>query len=114
MEPITPITVWTKPVCAQCDMTKKLLVEELTGLKGLSKQQVSQELQGLMDMGYIEIKDLTAEENTEQLAYMKSLGYASAPLTEYKNSITPGFNVAELKDKAAQWKSDHPWFEVHA
>lgn len=114
MEPITPITIWTKPVCGQCDMTKKILVEEFTGLKGLSKAEVSQEIQGLIDLGYIAVEDLTAEKNIAQLAYMKSLGYASAPLTEYKGSITPGFNVAELKEKADQWKLDHPWFEDRA
>lgn len=114
MEPIIAIIIWTKPVCGQCDMTKKILVEEFTGLKGLSKAEVSQEIQGLIDLGYIAVEDLTAEENIEQLTYMKSLGYASAPLTEYKGSITPGFNVAELKEKASQWKLDHPWFEDRA
>lgn len=103
-----PITVWTKPVCQQCSMVKKRITESITGKTGLSPAQVGTAWELLKMQGAVAEADLTAEERAKDLEYFKGLGYGSAPLTEFNNSIVPGFNVAELDKLIEAWKLQEP------
>ncbi|QDF15919.1 hypothetical protein HWC34_gp09 [Microbacterium phage Alex44] len=103
----TPITLWTKPVCQQCYMVKVLLIKELDGRTGVDREDTMRLWYTLVREGKVVEKDLTAEEHREDLEYFKSLGYASAPITEFQGSAVPGFNVAELKDLAHKFKLQH-------
>ncbi|QDF16962.1 NrdH-like glutaredoxin [Microbacterium phage YellowPanda] len=101
----TPITLWSKPNCVQCNMVKKLLIEKFTGRRGLGIEETKAEWQNLISLGIVSEQDLTAEENNKQLEYFKGLGYMSAPITEYKDSAIPGFIPSELDDMVASWKN---------
>lgn len=100
-----PIILWSKPVCQQCYMVKGLLIRELDGRTGLNREDTMALWQTLIREGKVAEYDLTAEENKDQLEYFKGLGYAMAPITEYRNSAIPGFNVSELTDMAHAWKT---------
>ncbi|AZV01772.1 NrdH-like glutaredoxin [Microbacterium phage ArMaWen] len=100
-----PIILWSKPVCQQCYMVKRLLIKELDGREGVDREDTMALWNTLIREGKVVEYDITAPENADQLEYFKKLGYLSAPITEYHGSATPGFNVAELKDKANAWKT---------
>ncbi|QYC53779.1 NrdH-like glutaredoxin [Microbacterium phage EugeneKrabs] len=100
----TPITLWSKPSCVQCNMVKKFLIEKFTGQRGLNIEETRVEWQKLIDQGIVQENDLTAEENAKELEYFKGLGYMSAPITEYMNHAIPGFIPPELEDMAHSWK----------
>ena len=67
------IKVYGKPGCMQCKMTKKFLETEK------------------VDFEYID-----ATKNKEALAYVKSLGYKSLPVTEYNEIHFFGFDIDKL------------------
>ena len=104
---MTPITIWIKPVCVQCNAVKRRLVEKFTGRTGFTPVQIGDELGKLVKAGVVAIEDLTVEKNEKNLSYFKGIGYSSAPLTEYKNSIVPGYIPDELDRMIEAWKSDH-------
>ncbi|RLK47644.1 glutaredoxin family protein [Microbacterium telephonicum] len=90
--PTGDITVWTKPNCVQCRLVKHRLTQA--------------------GVTYTE-RDITAPEHAADLAHFKSLGYMSAPITEYEDTAFPGFVPAEIDRIAAAWKTAHP-AEVNA
>ncbi|QKY80367.1 NrdH-like glutaredoxin [Microbacterium phage Pabst] len=100
----TPITLWSKPVCVQCTMVKKRIIEQFTGERGLDREDTLAYWNTLIREGKVVEYDLTAEENKDQLEYFKELGYLMAPITEYQNHAVPGFIVAEIDDMVASWK----------
>jgi glutaredoxin-like protein NrdH len=53
-------------------------------------------------------RDLTAPEHETDLAWFKSIGYSSAPITEYKGSAVPGFVPAEVDRIITAWQADNP------
>ncbi|QPL14163.1 NrdH-like glutaredoxin [Microbacterium phage Morrill] len=109
----TPITLWTKPNCVQCNAVKRRLVEGLTHQANLSPDQVKRDWQRLIELGRVQEFDLTEPEHSDTLKYFKEvLGYSSAPVTEYKNSAIPdmnfpGYNPAEIDKMIERWKADH-------
>ncbi|QJD51259.1 NrdH-like glutaredoxin [Microbacterium phage Ashton] len=103
----TPITVWTKPVCVQCNAVKRRLVEQLTHQAGLSPDQVKRDWEKLKELGRVQEFDLTAEEHEKDLLHFKGLGYVSAPITEYEGSAIPGYNPDELDKVVEKWKAAH-------
>lgn len=77
------VIVWTKPVCQQCRMVKHRLAT--AGVP-------------------FEDRDLTAPEAAEDLERFRSLGYTSAPITEYEGLAVPGFIPAEIDQVIAAWR----------
>lgn len=77
------VIVWTKPICGQC-----------TGVKAK-----------LRGAGVpFEERDLTAPEAAKDLEHFRSLGYTSAPITEYGPLAVPGFIPAEIDQVIAAWR----------
>ena len=104
---VTPITVWTKPVCVQCNAVKRRLVEKFTGKTSLDPKQVAIEFALLVGSGKVVEEGLTLPENEKHLSYFKGLGYTAAPLTEYKSSVIPGYSPDELDKLIDKWKEDN-------
>lgn len=77
------VIVWTKPVCQQCRMVKHRLTA--AGVP-------------------FEERDLTAPEAANDLEHFRSLGYTSAPITEYGPLAVPGFIPAEIDQVIAAWR----------
>ena len=71
------ITVYTKPNCVQCDMTKKFLDNE--GLK-------------------YSLEDITAPENKAQLEYFLVEGYMAAPIVVTDKKTWSGYQIDNLKE----------------
>lgn len=69
------VIVWTKPSCQQCRMVKFRLEAA--------------------DVPYIEA-DVTSPEHAADLEHFRSLGYLSAPITEYRGIAVPGFMPSEI------------------
>ena len=69
------ITVYSKPDCVQCDMTKRYL----------DRHSVS-----------YEVVDVTQDEDA--LEYVKSLGFASVPVVKAGNNVWAGFRVERLEE----------------
>lgn len=90
------ITLWTKPACVQCDAIKRRLVQGITGLVGLPKNEMLEEFQRLVNKGIVYERDLTTSENEESLKRFKTLGYTSAPITEFGSHAVPGYIPAEI------------------
>ena len=82
---VTPIIVWTKPNCVQCTAVKRRLIEASVKF---------------------EERDITAPEHVKDLEWFKSLGYLSAPITEYKKILVPGYVPAELDELINTWRED--------
>lgn len=78
------VTVWTKPVCQQCRMVKHRLTT--AGVP-------------------FEERDLTAPEAAKDLEHFRSLGYTSAPITEYEGLAVPGFIPAEIDQVIEAWRA---------
>lgn len=71
-------TVYTKPNCVQCDMTKRL-----------------------MDKMGIEYNTVDIMENPDQLEMLITLGYKSAPVVFAKGDSWAGFNPDKIAGLAA-------------
>lgn len=69
------ITVYSKNNCMQCKMTKKFL-----------------------DQNGASYKVINIDEQPEQVEYVKSLGFASAPVIESGDIVFSGFQPAKLKE----------------
>ena len=92
-------------------MVKRRLVEQLTHQANLSPEMVKHDWERLKALGWVQDFDLTAEEHFADLEHFKSLGYTSAPITEYEGSAIPGYNPDELDKLIENWKTDrasHP------
>lgn len=76
------VTVWTKPVCPQCRLTKALLER--------------------LGVPYNEA-DLTAPENADRLEWFISEGYKSAPITTFLTRTIAGFDPDALKKLAEDY-----------
>ena len=100
------LILWSKPSCVQCDAVKRRIVEKLTGIFG-NKGIVLEEWERLKADRNIEERDLSSAEHADDLAYFKGLGYTSAPITEYKGHLVPGYIPAQIDDVIAAWRSDH-------
>jgi glutaredoxin-like protein NrdH len=72
------ITVYSKPMCVQCDATKR----------ALNKSGVA-----------YDVVDIT--EDTEALAHVKSLGYVQAPVVVAGEDHWSGFRPDKIKAVAA-------------
>lgn len=70
------ITVYTKPNCVQCDMTKKFLDKE--GLE-------------------YSVEDITTPENELQLEYFRAEGYMAAPIVVTDKKTWSGYQIENLK-----------------
>lgn len=105
---MSDLIVWTKPACVQCDAVKRRVVERRTGRTGLPMVQVKAVFLELVVDGVVTERDLTAEENAEDLAYFQRLGYTSAPITEYGGSSVPGYMPTELDRVLDAWLAEHP------
>jgi glutaredoxin-like protein NrdH len=73
------ITVYTKPACVQCDMTKKFL--DNAGLE-------------------YSVEDITSEANAAQLAYFLSEGLMAAPIVVTDKKTWSGYQPEYLKELA--------------
>ena len=73
------VTVYTKPDCVQCDMTKRLLDRE-----GIAYETI----------------DIT--QDADALAYIKELGYLAAPVVVAGNQHWSGFKVERVKGLKAE------------
>ena len=71
------ITVYTKPNCVQCDMTKKIL--DNAGLDYL-------------------VEDITDSKNEAQLANFLENGYMAAPIVVTDNKTWSGYQINNLKE----------------
>ena len=71
------ITVYTKPSCVQCDMTKKFLDD--AGLE-------------------YSVEDITSEANAAQLAYFLVEGYMAAPIVVTDKKTWSGYQIQNLKE----------------
>jgi glutaredoxin-like protein NrdH len=80
---VSAVIVWTKPACQQCRMVKFRL--EAAGVE-------------------FEEHDITAPANAKQLAYFRSLGYLSAPITEFRELAVPGFIPSEIDQVIERWR----------
>lgn len=80
---MSPVIVWTKPVCGQCTAVKLHLKKA--------------------GVAYDE-RDITAPENAKQLDYFRGLGYLSAPITEFRELAVPGFIPAEIDQVVERWR----------
>lgn len=69
------ITVYSKNNCMQCKMTKKFLEQN-----GASYQEIN------------------IDEKPEKVEYVKSLGFASAPVIESGDVVFSGFQPTKLKE----------------
>lgn len=72
------VTVYTTPSCVQCESTKKLL-----------------------NKNEIEFSTVDLTEDTEAMAYVKSLGYASAPVVIAGDKHWSGFRPDMISSLAA-------------
>lgn len=81
------VVVWTKPACQQCRMVKFRLEAA--------------------NVPFVEA-DITAAENHHDLDYFRSLGYLSAPITEYGSIAVPGFIPSEIDQIISAWRAAHP------
>ena len=80
------VTVYTKPQCVQCDMTKKVL-----------------------DGGKIPYKQVDITEDKEAYDYVISLGYTSAPIIVTDAGSWSGFKFEQLKSLVARYNAEpHP------
>lgn len=68
------ITVYSKNNCMQCKMTKKFLEQN-----GADYQEIN------------------IDEQPEKIEYVKSLGFAAAPVIESGETVFSGFQPAKLK-----------------
>jgi glutaredoxin-like protein NrdH len=102
------IVVWTKPSCVQCDAVKRRLLTAFLGLDAPSKAQVNEFWHELEEQGFARTMDLTHPDNAKDLDYFKGLGFASAPVTEYKGQIMAGYDPAKLDEMIGAWDSDNP------
>lgn len=84
---MSEVTVWTKPSCVQCRMVKFKL--EAAGVT------------------FVEA-DITAPQHAKDLEHFRGLGYASAPITEYKGLAFPRFMPSEIDRVIEAWRADHP------
>jgi glutaredoxin-like protein NrdH len=73
------ITVYTKPNCVQCDMTKRFL--DGAGLDYL-------------------VEDITDSKNEAQLADFLERGYMAAPIVVTDNKTWSGYQIDNLKELA--------------
>ena len=73
------VTVYTKPDCVQCDMTKRLLDRE-----GIAYETI----------------DLT--EDDQAMAYVRELGYLAAPVVVANNQHWSGFRAERIKGLRAE------------
>lgn len=73
------VTVYTKPDCMQCDMTKRL-----------------------MDREGIEYSSIDVTIDSEALDLVKSLGYLSMPVVVAGNEHWSGFRAERVKGLKAQ------------
>lgn len=71
-------TVYTKPQCVQCDMTKRL-----------------------MDKLDIEYNTVDISENPEELDKLIAMGYRAAPVVITDDDSWAGFNPDKIADLAA-------------
>lgn len=69
------ITIFSKNNCMQCKMTKKFLEKE-----GAS------------------FKEINIDEEPEHIEYVKSLGFAAAPVIQAGDVVFCGFQPAKLKE----------------
>ncbi|MFV8062938.1 glutaredoxin-like protein NrdH [Streptococcus pluranimalium] len=69
------ITIFSKNNCMQCKMTKKFLEKEGA-----------------------EFVEINIDEQPEQVEYVKSLGFASAPIIQSGDMVFSGFQPAKLKE----------------
>ncbi|MBN9210536.1 MAG: glutaredoxin family protein [Microbacterium sp.] len=81
------VVFWTKPSCQQCRMVKYRL--EAAGIP------------------YVEA-DITHPDHALDLAYFLHLGFASAPITEYRAIVVAGFAPSEVDRVIHAWRTDHP------
>lgn len=79
------ITVYTKPNCQQCNAVKRFLKA--------SKVEFYTD-------------DLTLPENAQNLAWFKSQGFLSAPITVYGAHTVPGFNPGALEALVTAYRAD--------
>lgn len=71
------ITVYTKPACVQCDMTRKFL--DNAGLE-------------------YSVEDITSPENRAQLEYFLVEGYLAAPIVVTDRKTWSGYQIDNLKE----------------
>lgn len=102
---VAPITVWTKPVCVQCNAVKRRLVEQLTHQAGLSPEMIKHDWEKLKALGWVQDFDLTADQHVKDLEHFKGLGYTAAPITEWEGSAIPGYNPDEIDKLVEKWKT---------
>ncbi|MFU2204094.1 glutaredoxin-like protein NrdH [Streptococcus hyovaginalis] len=69
------ITIFSKNNCMQCKMTKKFLEKEGA-----------------------EFVEINIDEQPEQVEYVKSLGFATAPVIQAGDMVFSGFQPAKLKE----------------
>ncbi|MGT2775918.1 glutaredoxin-like protein NrdH [Streptococcus hyovaginalis] len=69
------ITIFSKNNCMQCKMTKKFLEKE-----------------------GVEFVEINIDEQPEQVEYVKSLGFAAAPVIQAGDMVFSGFQPAKLKE----------------
>lgn len=81
------VVVWTKPACQQCRMVKFRLEAA--------------------NIPFVEA-DITVPENHHDLDYFRSLGYSSAPITEFGEIAVPGFIPSEIDQIISAWRAAHP------
>lgn len=72
------ITVYTKPMCVQCDATKRAL-----------------------NKAGLEYKLVDITEDAEALAQVKSMGFLQAPVVTTENDAWSGFRPDKIKALAA-------------
>lgn len=70
------ITIYSKNNCMQCKMSKKFLLEN----------------------GATDIEEINLDEHPEQIDYVKSLGFSSAPVIVSGDLAFSGFQPAKLKE----------------
>lgn len=81
---MTVVVVWSKPACQQCRMVKFRL--EAAGVP------------------FVE-QDITASESAKDLEHFRSLGYSSAPITEFGGIAVPGFTPSEIDRVIEAWRA---------
>lgn len=72
---MSKITIYSKNNCMQCKMTKKFLEQHGA-----------------------DFEEINIDEQQDKVAYVKGLGFTSAPVIEAGNVVFSGFQPAKLKD----------------
>jgi glutaredoxin-like protein NrdH len=78
------ITVWTKPNCVQCDMTKKSMTK----------------------LG-IEFQEKSLEEHPLVMGMFKDQGFMSAPIVTTDTKTWSGFRLDKIKSLASYLMGEH-------